>query len=176
MSFFLYMKNEKEIFYHIYNKEEYKNGGMTMDKSYKNLFQNLYGSEPENPTNGSEKEKAVVIDLIKDSLSLLNKARTMSRLNDDVQIQDDITKALNIFFQRKGFQQTNHPGRNLFEDYSDSELLEFYDFEEKSDPYDICEELDEVYYKYGSFRRCYEDLRLEIANRWYQQKINAKEK
>lgn len=100
----------------------------------------------------------------------------MARINDDVQIQDDITKALNVFFQRKEFQQTNHPGRNLFEDYSDSELLEFYDFEEKSDPYDICEELDEVYYKYGSFRRCYEDLRLEIVNRWYQQKINAKEK
>lgn len=147
-----------------------------MSKIHANLFQDLYGPETENPTNESEKEKAVVIDLIKDSLSLLNKARTMSRLNDDVQIQDDIAKALNVFFERKGFQQTNHPGRNLFEDYSDSELLEFYDFEEKNDPYDVCEELDEVYYKYGSFRRCYEDLRLEIANRWYQKKINTKEK
>ena len=147
-----------------------------MDKLHKTLFQNLYGPETENPTNESEIKREEIIDLIKESLSLLNKARTMARINDDVQIQDDITKALNIFFQRKGFQQTNHPGRNLFEDYSDSELLEFYDFEEKSDPYDICEELDEVYYKYGSFRRCYEDLRLEIANRWYQQKINAKEK
>ena len=71
MSFFLYMKNEKEIFYHIYNKEEYKNGGMTMDKSYKNLFQNLYGSEPENPTNGSEKEKVCgIICLIRSFLTL----------------------------------------------------------------------------------------------------------
>lgn len=75
MSFFLYMKNEKEIFYHIYNKEEYKNGGMTMDKSYKNLFQNLYGSEPENPTNESEIKREEIIDLIKESLSLLNKER-----------------------------------------------------------------------------------------------------
>ena len=131
---------------------------MTMDKLHKPLFQNLYGPETENPTNESEIKREEIIDLIKESLSLLNKARTMARINDDVQIQDDITKALNIFFQRKGFQQTNHPGRNLFEDYSDMELFEFYYFEEKNDPYDVCNELDDIYYKYGSFRRCYEDL------------------
>lgn len=146
---------------------------MTMDKLHKPLFQNLYGPETENPTNESEIKREEIIDLIKESLSLLNKARTMARINDDVQIQDDITKALNIFFQRKGFQQTNHPGRNLFEDYSDMELFEFYYFEEKNDPYDVCNELDDIYYKYGSFRRCYEDLRLEIAKRWHQQKIKT---
>lgn len=146
---------------------------MTMDKLHKSLFQNLYGPETENPTNESEIKREEIIDLIKESLSLLNKARTMARINDDVQIQDDITKALNIFFQRKGFQQTNHPGRNLFEDYSDMELFEFYYFEEKNDPYDVCNELDDIYYKYGSFRRCYEDLRLEIAKRWHQQKIKT---
>lgn len=129
---------------------------MTMDKLHKPLFQNLYGPETENPTNESEIKREEIIDLIKESLSLLNKARTMARINDDVQIQDDITKALNIFFQRKGFQQTNHPGRNLFEDYSDKELFEFYDFEEKGDPYKICPELDKIYCKYGSFRRCYD--------------------
>lgn len=144
-----------------------------MDKLHKSLFQNLYGPETENPTNESEIKREEIIDLIKESLSLLNKARTMARINDDVQIQDDITKALNIFFQRKGFQQTNHPGRNLFEDYSDMELFEFYYFEEKNDPYDVCNELDDIYYKYGSFRRCYEDLRLEIAKRWHQQKIKT---
>lgn len=144
-----------------------------MDKLHKPLFQNLYGPETENPTNESEIKREEIIDLIKESLSLLNKARTMARINDDVQIQDDITKALNIFFQRKGFQQTNHPGRNLFEDYSDMELFEFYYFEEKNDPYDVCNELDDIYYKYGSFRRCYEDLRLEIAKRWHQQKIKT---
>lgn len=144
-----------------------------MDKLHKPLFQNLYGPETENPTNESEIKREEIIDLIKESLSLLNKARTMARINDDAQIQDDITKALNIFFQRKGFQQTNHPGRNLFEDYSDMELFEFYYFEEKNDPYDVCNELDDIYYKYGSFRRCYEDLRLEIAKRWHQQKINT---
>lgn len=144
-----------------------------MDKLHKTLFQNLYGPETENPTNESERKREEIIDLIKESLSLLNKARTMARINDDVQIQDDITKALNIFFQRKGFQQTNHPGRNLFEDYSDMELFEFYYFEEKNDPYDVCNELDDIYYKYGSFRRCYEDLRLEIAKRWHQQKIKT---
>ena len=147
-----------------------------MDKLHKPLFQNLYGPETENPTNESEIKREEIIDLIKESLSLLNKARTMARINDDVQIQDDITKALNIFFQRKGFQQTNHPGRNLFEDYSDMELFEFYYFEEKNDPYDVCNELDDIYYKYGSFRRYYEDLRLEIAKRWHQQKINTKER
>lgn len=99
---------------------------MTMDKLHKPLFQNLYGPETENPTNESEIKREEIIDLIKESLSLLNKARTMARLNDNIQIQDDITKALNIFFQRKGFQQTNHPGRNLFEDHSDMELFEFY--------------------------------------------------
>lgn len=145
-----------------------------MDKLYKNLFQDLYGPETENPTNESERKE--IIDLIKESLSMLNKARTMARINDDVQIQNDITKALNVFFERKRFRQTNHSGRNLFEDYSDKELFEFYDFEEKGDPYKICPELDKIYCKYGSFRRCYEDLRLEIANRWYQQKINTKEK
>lgn len=144
-----------------------------MDKLHKTLFQNLYGPETENPTNESEIKREEIIDLIKESLSLLNKARTMARINDDAQIQDDITKALNIFFQRKGFQQTNHPGRNLFEDYSDVELFEFYYFEEKNDPYDVCNELDDIYYKYGSFRRCYEDLRLEIAKRWHQQKIKT---
>lgn len=144
-----------------------------MDKLHKTLFQNLYGPETENPTNESERKREEIIDLIKESLSLLNKARTMARINDDVQIQNDITKALNIFFQRKGFQQTNHPGRNLFEDYSDMELFEFYYFEEKNDPYDVCNELDDIYYKYGSFRRCYEDLRLEIAKRWHQQKIKT---
>ena len=149
---------------------------MTMDKLHKPLFQNLYGPETENPTNESEIKREEIIDLIKESLSLLNKARTMARINDDVQIQDDITKALNIFFQRKRFQQTNHPGRNLFEDHSDMELFEFYYFEEKNDPYDVCNELDDIYYKYGSFRRCYEDLRLEIAKRWHQQKINTKER
>lgn len=168
------MKNEKEIFYHICSKEEYKNGGITMDKLYKNLFQDLYGPETENLTNESERKE--IIDLIKESLSMLNKARTMARVNDDVQIQNDITKALNVFFERKGFQQRNHPGKNLFEDYSDKELFEFYDFEEKGDPYKICPELDKIYCRYGSFRRCYEDLRLEIANRWYQQKINTKER
>lgn len=147
-----------------------------MDKLHKNLFQDLYGPEIENPIDESERKRAAVIDLIKESLSLLNKARVMARINDDVQIQDDITKALNVFFQRKGFQQTNHPGKNLFKEYSDKELFEFYDFEKKDDPYDICEELDEIYYKYASFRRCYEDLRLEIAKRWYQKKINTKEK
>lgn len=94
----------------------------------------------------------------------------MARINDDVQIQNDITKALNVFFERKGFQQRNHPGKNLFEDYSDKELFEFYDFEKKGDPYKICPELDKIYCRYGSFRRCYEDLRLEIAKRWHQQR------
>lgn len=149
---------------------------MTMDKLHKTLFQNLYGPETENPTNESERKREEIIDLIKESLSLLNKARTMARINDDVQIQNDITKALNVFFERKGFQQRNHPGKNLFEDYSDKELFEFYDFEKKGDPYKICPELDKIYCRYGSFRRCYEDLRLEIAKRWHQQKINTKER
>lgn len=147
-----------------------------MNKIHSYLFQNLYGPETENPTNESEIKREEIIDLIKESLSLLNKARTMARINDDVQIQNDITKALNVFFERKGFQQRNHPGKNLFEDYSDKELFEFYDFEKKGDPYKICPELDKIYCRYGSFRRCYEDLRLEIAKRWYQKRINTKEK
>ena len=147
-----------------------------MEERYTELFQNVYGAKNEHPLNKIEEKREEIKDIVKEALGMLNKARTMSRLNDNIQIQDDITKALNIFFQRKGFQQTNHPGRNLFEDYSDMELFEFYYFEEKNDPYDVCNELDDIYYKYGSFRRCYEDLRLEIAKRWHQQKINTKER
>lgn len=146
-----------------------------MDKLHKPLFQNLYGPETENPTNESEIKREEIIDLIKESLSLLNKAKTMARINDDVQIQDDITKALNIFFQRKGFQQTNHPGKNLFEDCSDMELFEFYYFEEKNDPYDVLYKSYEYLFYFGFTKirdKCKDTLKIIARMKKELEEIN----
>ena len=81
----------------------------------------------------------------------------------------EITNALNIFLAAEEKQQKISPEKNLFEDYTDEELLIFYDCLKKADFY-VIPELSKIASKYVSSKRCYLDLIFELSKRWYQEK------
>jgi hypothetical protein len=116
-----------------------------------------------------EKEREVIKTLIKEGLGMLNKARSQALFLDDIEMQEDITNALNIFLAAEEKQQKISPEKNLFEDYTDEELLIFYDCLKKADFY-VIPELSKIASKYVSSKRCYLDLIFELSKRWYQEK------
>lgn len=136
---------------------------------YTELFKNVYGPEIENPKDGMEKEREVIKTLIKEGLGMLNKVRSQALFLDDIEMQEDITNALNIFLAAEEKQQKISPEKNLFEDYTDEELLIFYDCLKKADFY-VIPELSKIASKYVSSKRCYLDLIFELSKRWYQEK------
>lgn len=98
-----------------------------------------------------------------------SKARSQALFLDDIEMQEDITNALNIFLAAEEKQQKISPEKNLFEDYTDEELLIFYDCLKKADFY-VIPELSKIASKYVSSKRCYLDLIFELSKRWYQEK------
>ena len=71
-----------------------------------------------------EKEREEIKTLIKEGLGMLNKARSKALFLDDIEMQEDITNALNIFLAAEEKQQKISPEKNLFEDYTD-EIFHF---------------------------------------------------
>lgn len=154
-----------EYFYIVFDCSSWK----YQIQRYTELFKNVYGPEIENPKDGMEKEREVIKTLIKEGLGMLNKARSQALFLDDIEMQEDITNALNIFLAAEEKQQKISPEKNLFEDYTDEELLIFYDCLKKADFY-VIPELSKIASKYVSSKRCYLDLIFELSKRWYQEK------
>lgn len=154
-----------EYFYIVFDCSSWK----YQIQRYTELFKNVYSPEIENPKDGMEKEREVIKTLIKEGLGMLNKARSQALFLDDIEMQEDITNALNIFLAAEEKQQKISPEKNLFEDYTDEELLIFYDCLKKADFY-VIPELSKIASKYVSSKRCYLDLIFELSKRWYQEK------
>ena len=110
-----------EYFYIVFDCSSWK----YQIQRYTELFKNVYGPEIENPKDGMKKEREEIKTLIKEGLGMLNKARSQALFLDDIEMQEDITNALNIFLAAEEKQQKISPEKNLFEDYTDEELLIF---------------------------------------------------
>lgn len=104
-----------------------RKGISDMEERYTELFQNVYGAKNEHPLNKIEEKREEIKDIVKEGLGMLNKAREMAFGIDETEMQDDITNALNIFLAAEEKQQELPPGKNLFVDCTDKELLIKFD-------------------------------------------------
>lgn len=147
-----------------------RKGISDMEERYTELFQNVYGAKNEHPLNKIEEKREEIKDIVKEGLGMLNKAREMAFGIDETEMQDDITNALNIFLAAEEKQQELPPGKNLFVDCTDKELLMFYDAFETKIGFECLPKLNHIRSQYASFRRCYMDLNFEISKRWYTEK------